>query len=83
MFKKPYLETLYCLAFQGWRDSIDNTVVLCPNCHRKMPIVNDLIDVSRLMIIAKYNGEPISVKALYKEYLYRKSGYVGFFVFRS
>ena len=27
---------------KGGSDTIDNTVALCPNCHKKMHILNDL-----------------------------------------
>ena len=39
---EPYLETHHIewLA-RGGEDSIQNTVALCPNCHRKMHIVDD------------------------------------------
>lgn len=39
---RPYLESHHViwLAEDG-SDSIENTVALCPNCHRKMHIVND------------------------------------------
>ena len=33
---------------QGGQDSIENTVALCPNCHRKMHIINDQADVAKL-----------------------------------
>lgn len=54
---KPYLETHHVVWLsQGGSDSVDNTVVLCPNCHRKMHIVNDSVDVARLQIIARDNS---------------------------
>lgn len=54
---KPYLETHHIIWLsKGGADSIENTVALCPNCHRKMHIVNDLSDVSRLQAIAKSNA---------------------------
>ena len=34
-------------------DSVENTVALCPNCHRKMHIVADPNDVERLKTTAK------------------------------
>jgi 5-methylcytosine-specific restriction enzyme A len=50
---KPFLEThhIQWLANEG-SDTIDNTVALCPNCHRKMHIVNDASDVQRLQEVA-------------------------------
>ena len=49
----PYLEIHHVewLA-KGGDDSIDNTVALCPNCHRKMHIVEDRHDVEKLKEIA-------------------------------
>ncbi len=32
----------------GGDDSLDNTVALCPNCHRKMHVVNDENDKAKL-----------------------------------
>lgn len=46
---EPYLETHHIVWLaQGGDDSIENTVALCPNCHRKMHIVNDLNDIKKL-----------------------------------
>ena len=45
----PYLETHHIIWLsQGGGDTIDNTVALCPNCHRKMHIVNGKEDVETL-----------------------------------
>lgn len=43
---KPFLEThhIIWLANDG-ADSVENTVALCPNCHRKMHVINDMTDV--------------------------------------
>ena len=53
----PYLESHHIewLA-SGGQDSVENTVALCPNCHRKMHIVNDPKDVERLK---KANKQPV------------------------
>ena len=49
---EPYLETHHIIWLsQGGDDSIDNTVALCPNCHRKMHIVNGAEDVENLKFI--------------------------------
>lgn len=50
---KPFLEThhIIWLADEG-TDSIENTVALCPNCHRKMHILNLSEDVEKLLKIA-------------------------------
>ena len=54
---KPYLETHHVIWLsQGGSDSVDNTVALCPNCHRKMHIVADPSDVAKLKIVAKNNA---------------------------
>jgi len=38
---EPYLETHHIIWLSnGGADSIDNTVALCPNCHRKMHVLN-------------------------------------------
>ena len=46
---EPYLESHHIdwLAHRG-SDSIDNTVALCPNCHRKMHVVNAAEDIEKL-----------------------------------
>lgn len=46
---EPYLETHHInwLA-NGGADSIENTVALCPNCHRRMHILNHLKDIKTL-----------------------------------
>ena len=39
---EPYLETHHIVWLSnGGSDTIENTVALCPNCHRKMHVVND------------------------------------------
>ena len=51
---QPYLESHHIVWLaQGGSDTIDNTVALCPNCHRKMHIVNDEKDVAKLKEIAR------------------------------
>ena len=37
---------------EGGEDSIENTVALCPNCHRKMHVVNLQEDIDKLNRIA-------------------------------
>lgn len=42
---KPYLECHHIKWLsEGGDDSLENTVALCPNCHRKMHVVNDSAD---------------------------------------
>ncbi|WP_235822054.1 HNH endonuclease [Gottfriedia luciferensis] len=46
---EPYLESHHIeWLSKGGEDSIENTVALCPNCHKKMHIVNEQSDVSLL-----------------------------------
>lgn len=47
---EPYLETHHIIWLaKGGDDSIENTVALCPNCHRKMHIVNSKVDIEFLI----------------------------------
>lgn len=47
--KDPYLETHHIVWLsKGGEDIIENTVALCPNCHRKMHIVKDKKDIEIL-----------------------------------
>lgn len=46
---QPYLEAHHIVpASEGGADSIENVVALCPNCHRKMHILNLDADIVRL-----------------------------------
>ena len=46
---KPYLESHHIVWLSdGGADTIENTVALCPNCHRKMHVLNDPKDVAKL-----------------------------------
>lgn len=46
---KPYLESHHIIWLKdGGEDSIENTVALCPNCHRRMHIIADVNDVAIL-----------------------------------
>ena len=50
----PFLETHHVKWLsRGGKDSIDNTVALCPNCHRKMHHVDDKDDRAKLREIGK------------------------------
>ena len=45
----PYLESHHVIWLsRGGSDSIDNVVALCPNCHTKMHVVDNLEDVNKL-----------------------------------
>lgn len=46
---EPYLECHHLdWLSKGGKDSIDNCVALCPNCHRKMHAINDPNDIKAL-----------------------------------
>jgi 5-methylcytosine-specific restriction enzyme A len=48
---EPYLETHHIIWLaKGGEDTIENTVALCPNCHRKMHILNERRDVEKLSL---------------------------------
>jgi 5-methylcytosine-specific restriction protein A len=48
---EPHLETHHIVWLaKGGMDTIENTVALCPNCHRKMHIVNDSKDCNILLL---------------------------------
>jgi 5-methylcytosine-specific restriction protein A len=55
---EPYLETHHVdwLA-RGGSDSLTNTVALCPNCHRKMHVVDDPEERERLKKVAASSVE--------------------------
>lgn len=54
----PYLESHHIdWLSEGGEDSIENTVALCPNCHRKMHIVGDPEDVEWLKAVNKKLSE--------------------------
>lgn len=51
---EPYLESHHVVWLErGGADSVDNTVALCPNCHKKMHIVEDENDFNKLITIAR------------------------------
>ncbi len=39
----------------GGRDAMDNVVAICPNCHRKIHVLNDEVDTIMLEGIAEQN----------------------------
>ena len=50
----PYLESHHIIWLsEGGSDSIDNIVALCPNCHKKIHIVNDEKDIEVLKSVVK------------------------------
>ena len=53
----PYLETHHIIWLsKGGEDSVHNTVALCPNCHRKMHILNNKSDRDILTNVAAKNN---------------------------
>ncbi len=51
---KPYLEEHHIKRLaDGGSDTIDNVVAICPNCHRKVHILED----EKLMIVLKNIAE--------------------------
>lgn len=58
---EPFLESHHIeWLSDGGEDTIENTVALCPNCHRKMHIQKKKDDVEKLKLI-KSNSKPIFV----------------------
>lgn len=56
----PYLECHHIIWLsEGGADELRNTVALCPNCHKKMHIVNDDEDVKKLQ---KLNSQQLLKK---------------------
>ncbi len=50
----PYLECHHIeWISDGGSDAIENTVALCPNCHRKMHVLNLPFDKEKVRIQAK------------------------------
>jgi 5-methylcytosine-specific restriction protein A len=50
---EPYLECHHVIWLaQGGEDSIENTVALCPNCHRRVHVKPQSMDVQRLKKVA-------------------------------
>lgn len=52
----PYLETHHIeWLVNGGADTVENTVALCPNCHRKMHVLDDQAD--RKLLVAWLNAQ--------------------------
>ena len=52
---EPYLETHHIeWLCNGGADTIENTVALCPNCHKKMHVVDDPQDKVKLVKVDKH-----------------------------
>lgn len=55
---QPYLESHHIIWLsKGGKDTIENTVALCPNCHKKMHIINSKSDIKKLINAAKSPNE--------------------------
>ena len=53
----PYLETHHIdWLSKGGKDTLDNTVALCPNCHRKMHALDLEEDRERLLKKLRVHG---------------------------
>ena len=47
---KPYLETHHVVWMsKGGEDTPENTVALCPNCHKRMHVLDDSKDIQKLL----------------------------------
>jgi len=56
--EEAYLECHHIIWLaKGGEDTIENTVALCPNCHRKMHVVNGRADKVKLQKKAAYRSE--------------------------
>jgi 5-methylcytosine-specific restriction endonuclease McrA len=52
--RRRYLETHHInLLSEGGKDTIENTIALCPNCHKKMHIIKSKEDIGKLKAKAK------------------------------
>lgn len=60
-YGQPYLEEHHVKRLaDGGSDTIDNVVAICPNCHRKIHILNDVVDTIVLEGIAKNNEDRLA-----------------------
>nr|WP_240160281.1 HNH endonuclease signature motif containing protein [Pseudomonas proteolytica] len=51
----PYLETHHIeWLVHGGANTVENTVALCPNCHRKMHVLEDQAD--QILLVARVNA---------------------------
>ena len=54
----PYLESHHIVWLsKGGEDTIVNTIALCPNCHKKMHVLDEEEDRLKLSEVAKINNE--------------------------
>lgn len=53
---EPYLEAHHVERLaDGGKDTMDNMVAVCPNCHRKIHVLNDVGDTITLKSVAEHN----------------------------
>lgn len=70
---EPYLEEHHVKGLaDGGKDIIDNVVAICPNCHRKMHVLNEEDDVIVLERIAIQNKEKLKRMLSYDANLSKK-----------
>ena len=59
--REPYLEEHHIKRLaDGGTDTIDNVVAICPNCHRRMHVLNREEDLLKLRFIAEKNEEKLN-----------------------
>ncbi|SET30840.1 HNH endonuclease [[Clostridium] polysaccharolyticum] len=64
---KPYLEEHHIIKLaDGGSDTIDNVVAICPNCHRKIHILGDESDMTKLRKKAAENEEKLNRMLAYE-----------------
>lgn len=57
---EPYLEAHHVIRLaDGGKDTIENVVAICPNCHRKIHVLNDEADTIFLEKVASNNKEQL------------------------
>lgn len=53
---EPYLEEHHVIRLaDGGQDTMENVVAICPNCHRKMHVLDNIQDKEALLEVAKVN----------------------------
>ena len=71
---KPYLEEHHVNRLaDGGSDTMDNVVALCPNCHRKIHVLNDEQDTILLEKIAEKNDKYYQRLLAYEEKMESKN----------
>lgn len=66
-YNVPYLEEHHIKRMaDGGADTIDNVVAICPNCHRKIHVLQDKSEEKRLKEIAQKNQEKLARMLAYE-----------------